>query len=169
MEAKVTEVMAGFSAYAEPWDGRGDNPFRLACSLGAAATDEEIRSAWPEAPLPAELVEAWSASRESRLFEDMDYGQWGLVLLSPSASAERTAQVRAQRPGAYRPDDVVIGVFLADLELLVMAPSEAGDRKILIALPLDDRRDWYPAAPSLAQFLEKYLGSLGAKYWESHA
>jgi hypothetical protein len=48
-----------------------------------------------------------------------------------------------------------------------MAPSEAGDRKILVALPLDDQRDWYPAASSLAQFLEKYLGSRGAKYWES--
>jgi hypothetical protein len=133
------------------------------------ATDEEISSAWSAAPLPAELVEAWSFSRESRLFEDVDYGQWGLVLLSPAAAAERTAGQRAQRPGAYRPDDVVIGEFLGDLELLVMAPSEVGDRRILVALPLDDRQDWYPAASSLAQFLEKYLGSYGSKYWESSA
>jgi len=166
MAANVTEALARFSAYAEPRDGLGDNPFRLGCSLSAAATDEEIGSAWLGALLPAELVEAWSVSRESRLFEDVDYGQWGLVLLSPAASAERTAQLRAQRPDAYRPDDVVIGEFLGDLELLVMAPSEAGDRRILVALPLDDRSDWYPAAASLAHFLEKYLGSYGGKYWE---
>jgi hypothetical protein len=91
LAANVTEVLASFSAYAEPRDGLGDNPFKLGCSLSGPATDEEIRSAWPTVPLPAELVEAWSVSRESRLFEDVDYGQWGLVLLSPAASAERTA------------------------------------------------------------------------------
>jgi hypothetical protein len=169
MTADVTEVLASFSSYAKPRDGLGDNPFKLGCSLSRPATVEEIRLAWPALPLPAELIEAWSVSRESRLFEDVDYGQWGLVLLSPAASAERTAELRAKRAGAYRSDDVVIGEFLGDLELLVMAPSEAGDRRILIALPLDDRRAWYPAASSLAQFLRRYLGSHGGKYWEASA
>lgn len=76
------------------------------------------------------------------------------------------AEQYAQRPDAYRTDDFVIGEFLGDLDLLIMAPSEAGDRKVLVALPLDDRRDWYPAASSLAEFLEKYLQSSGMKYWE---
>lgn len=101
--ANVAEALASFSAHAEPRDGLGDNPFKLGCSLSVAATDEETGSAWPEAMLPAELVEVWSVSRESRLFEDVDYGQWGLVLLSPAASAERKAQLRAERPGARRP------------------------------------------------------------------
>jgi hypothetical protein len=51
----------------------------------------------------------------------------------------------------------VIGEFLGDLALLVLAPSEPGDRRVLVALPLDDRHDWYPVASSLAQFLENYL------------
>jgi hypothetical protein len=169
MAANVTEVLASFRACAEPRDGLGDNRFKLACSLSTPATDEEVRSAWSGARLPAELIEAWSVSRESRLFEDVDFGQWGLALLSPSASVDRTAEQRVQRPDAYRPDDVVIGEFLGDLDLLVMAPSEAGNRRIMIALPLDDRHDWYPAASSLAQFLEKYLESHGDKYWESTA
>lgn len=169
MAADVAGALAGFRAYAEPRDGYGDSPFKLGCLLSGPATDEEIASAWPGVALPGELIGAWSVSRESRLFEDVDYGQWGLILLSPAASAKRTAEQRAQRPGAYRPDDVVIGEFLGDLELLVMAPSEAGDRRVLVALPLDDRHDWYPAAPGLAQFLEKYLGSHGGKYWESSA
>jgi hypothetical protein len=169
MAADVAEVLARFRAYEEPSDGIGDNPFRLACSLSKPATDDEIRSAWPDARMPAELVEAWSVSRESRLFEDVDYGQWGLVLLSPTASAHRTAEQRAERPDDYRPDDVVIGEFLGDLELLVMAPSEAGNRRILVALPLYDRPAWYAAASSLAQFLEKYLAAHGDKYWEPSA
>jgi hypothetical protein len=168
MGADVTEVLASFSACAEPRDGLGDNPFKLGCSLAMPATIEEVRSAWP-AVLPGELVRAWSVSRESRLFEDVDYGQWGLVLLSPTASAERTAEQRALRPADYRPGDVVAGEFLGDLELLVVAPSEAGDRRIVVALPLDDRQQWYPAAPDLARFLERYREGHGTKFWESTA
>jgi hypothetical protein len=169
MAADVAGALAGFRDFTEPRDGYGDSPFKLGCSLSGPATDEEIASAWPDMPLPDELIGAWSASRESRLFEDVDYGQWGLVLLSPAVSAKRTAEQRALRPGAYRGDDVVIGEFLGDLELLVLAPSEAGDRGVLVALPLDDRRDWYPAAPGLARFLENYLRAHGAKYWETPA
>ncbi|HEX9033962.1 MAG TPA: hypothetical protein VF834_19145 [Streptosporangiaceae bacterium] len=117
--------------------------------------------------MPDDLAGAWLVSRESRLFEDIDYGQWGLVLLSPVATAERTTRERAARPGAYRSDDVVAGEFLGDLDLLVIAPSEARDRRVLIALPLDDRDDWYPAAPDLARFLERYLDSRGRKFWEA--
>lgn len=166
MAADVTEVLASFSAYTEPRDGLGDNPFKLGCLLSASATDEEIRSAWPDGP-PRELAEAWSVSRESRLFEDVDYGQWGLVLLSPAESARRTAEQRELRPDDYRAEDVVIGEFLGDLELLVLAPSEAADQRVLVALPLDGRQDWYPAAPDLAQFLERYRDQRGAKFWES--
>jgi hypothetical protein len=169
MMAGVAGALGDFRAYAEPRDGYGDSPFKLGCSLSGPASDEEIASAWPGVALPDELIGVWSVSRESRLFEDVDYGQWGLLLLSPAASAKRTVEQRAQRPGAYRPDDVVIGEFLGDIELLVMAPSEAGDRRVLVALPLDDRHDWFPAAPSLARFLEKYLESRGGKYWESPA
>lgn len=163
MVADVTGVLASFSAYIEPRDdGLGDNPFKLGCSLTGPATDEEIRSAWPTGP-PAELCRAWSVSRESRLFEDVDYGQWGLVLLSPAASAERTAEQRKLRPGDYRSDDVVVGEFLGDLELLVMAPSEDGDRRVMVALPLDERRDWYAAAQDLARFLERYRDRQGGQ------
>lgn len=144
----------------------GDNPFKLGCSLSASATDEEIRSAWPAGP-PAELAEAWLVSRESRLFEDVEYGQWGLVLLSPAASAKRTAEQRALRPDDYRSDDVVAGEFLGDLEFLVLAPSEAGERRVLVALPLDGRQDWFPGAPDLARFLERYRAQQVAKFWES--
>src|SRR5215472_17752411 len=77
MAADVTEALAGFGAYAEPRDGLGDNPFKLGCSLAASATDEEVRSAWPLAP-PDELVQAWSVSRESRLFEDVDMASGAL-------------------------------------------------------------------------------------------
>jgi hypothetical protein len=166
MADDVTEALSSFQAFTEPRDGLGDNPFKLACSLGDPASEAEIFSAWPADRLPTEIVQAWFTSRESRLFEDVDYGQWGLVLLSPASAAQRTAAEHAQRPDAYRADDLVIGEFLGDQELLVLAPSEAVRGQVLIALPLDDRLEWPAAAHSLAEFLDRYLGALGNKFWE---
>lgn len=78
---------------------------------------------------PRDLRELWSTSRESWLFEDMEYGHWGLHLLRPAESAARTSAERAQRSDDFRPDDVVLGEFLGDAELLVYAPSEVGGRR----------------------------------------
>jgi hypothetical protein len=55
---------------------------------------------------------------------------------------------------------------LGDQELVVLAPSESGTRRVLIALPLDHRADWFAAASSLDEFLEKYFAAVGEKYWE---
>ncbi len=166
MPADVAQALNAFRAYTDPRDGLGDNPFRLACSFDKPAIETEIALAWPAGELPEELVEVWSTGRQSRLFEDVDYGQWGLVLLSPAAAAQRTVEERTQRPSAYRADDVVIGEFLGDQELLVLAPSEAERGGVLVALPLDDRPDWYAVAVDLADFLGRYLNALGNKYWE---
>ncbi|MCW2932230.1 MAG: hypothetical protein JWM19_3192 [Actinomycetia bacterium] len=115
----------------------------------------------------AELVEAWSVSRESRLFEDIDYGQWGLLLYTPTASADKTAEQCAIRPEDLREsDDLIIGEFLGDAEFLVMARRESGNRKILVAPPIDDRADWAEVGVSLADFLERYLDARGNKFWE---
>jgi hypothetical protein len=169
MAADVAEALDAFRVYIEPRDGLGSSPFKLACSFDEPASEAEVASAWPGIELPAELMRAWLTSRQSRLFEDVDYGQWGLVLLSPTAAAERTATERARRPVSYRDDDLVVGEFLGDQELVVLAPSEMGRGHVLVALPLDDRPDWYAAADDLAGFLDRYLEALGDKYWECAA
>ena len=148
-----------------PKDGMG-HPFTLVSSIGDPARSNEVRDAWPGDQLPPDVLELWRTCREARLFEDAIYGQWGLVLLSPIASAVRTNQERAARPSELRPDDVIVGEFLGDQELVVVAPSEAGRRRVLIALPLDDRDDWFGAASSLGGFLELYFEAGGNKYWE---
>lgn len=167
MADDITHAMGAFRAHVRPREGVGDNPFRLACTFGAPVDDAEIASAWAGAEVPDELARVWSISGSSRLFEDVDFGQWGLRLLSPREAAQRTRQERTQRPDVYRGDDIVIGEFLGDLELVVVAPSEAGRRRVLIALPLDDRLDWYAAAENFAEFLERYLKAFGDRYWEA--
>jgi hypothetical protein len=116
--------------------------------------------------VPDEVTDLWSATRAARLFEDADYGQWGLILLDPQASRQRTEAERAERPQDMRDDDIVVGEFLGDQELLVFAPSEGGLRRVLIALPLDARTEWFGVASDLAQFLVSYFDARGDKYWE---
>lgn len=113
-----------------------------------------------------ELKDVWSTCRQARLFEDIDYGQWGLVLLDPASSAARSARERITRPDDFKEDDVVFAEFLGDQELLVFAPSEPGPRRVMVTLPLDPRSDWLAAAPSMSEFFEAYLLSGGGKFWE---
>ncbi len=60
----------------------------------------------------------------------------------------------------------MLGEFLGEQELLIVAPSETGRRRILIALPLDSRAGWLGVAQDLGEFLERYVVHAGGKYWE---
>lgn len=164
--SSVENTLNRFREWQTPRDGIGDNPFTLGCSLDDPARVDEISDAWRGQDVPGELVELWSTSRESRLFEDVDYGQWGLHLLSPSMCGSRTAVERLARPGEYRADDVIVGEFLGDQELLLLCPSEVGQRRVLVALPLDQRSEWHAAGTGLADLLSGYLDHMGDKFWE---
>lgn len=143
----------------------GEDTFRLRCRLEAPASPAEIYSA-QITNMPEELLSFWKLCREAWLFEDVDYGQWGLHILSPAQSTERTALERSLRSHEFTPEDVVFGEFLGDQELVVFSPSEGHGALILIALPLDPRQDWYRAATELSTFLALYANHSGDKYWE---
>lgn len=160
----LSEVFASLTSWEQP--PGGDNPFNLSCRVDPGASADEIAQAAPSASESEELRDLWATSRESWLFEDTEYGQWGLHLLQPADSTARTSTERAQRPDDLRADDVVLGEFLGDSELLVFAPSEVEGRRYLIALPLDPREDWYAAGGSIVEVLQRLLDANGDKYWE---
>ncbi len=162
----IADALKRFRRQPSPPERSTSNPFKLASTLDGPARPNEVEDAWSDRELPSDVVDLWAACREARLFEDVDFGQWGLALLAPSASATRTTQERDARPSDLRPDDIVLGEFLGDQELLVLAPSETERRRVLIALPLDRRADWFGAAPGLGEFLARYFDSAGDKYWE---
>ncbi len=144
------------------------HPFRLRSRVEAPATTREITEAWGDRALPGDAMNVWKMCREARLYEDVDDGQWGLVLMSPGASAEMTAFQHSFRPEDMRPDDVVLGEFLGDLDLLVLAPSERGSRKVMISLELDARSFWFGVGSNLEAFLERYFDAAGDKFWEPY-
>jgi len=149
--------------------GQNDNILRSVSSVFPPAALGEVESTWNVGAISDDVVSLWRASRTARLFEDTEYGQWGLVLLDPQVSLQRTKAERAARPYDFRDDDIVIGEFLGDQDLLVVAPSEFGSRRVLVALPLDSRDDWFGAAEDLGEFLDSYFAARGSKYWERAA
>jgi hypothetical protein len=157
----VRAALAKCADWVQPRVVEG-NPFRLTCRLEPAASTTEIGEAWSNRTLPSDLRELWTTSREAELFVDADYGQWGLNLFSPTASAARSAKEREERPVDIGSGDIVVGQFLGDQDLLVVDDTGA----VLVALPLDARADWYRPARNLAEFLDRYVAANGAKFWE---
>ena len=59
-----------------------------------------------------------------------------------------------------------IGEFIGDNDLLVLAPSEQGFRRVMVAMAIDNRADWWLVGTAIADFLARYLEHQGEKYWE---
>lgn len=137
--------------------------FAFACALRAAPDRPSL-----SAELPAELEEFWSAFEEARLFEDSDYGQWGLVLLGHGAAQARTDVFQDERSSDTRAGDLVVGEFLGDSDLLLVRcdASSHDFGNVVVAAPLDPRVDWPTVAVSLDEFLSRLAEAEGAKYWE---
>jgi hypothetical protein len=148
----------------DPPKSTDGNPFQTNSTLAGPASRQEIAQAWGERRLDPSLVEFWTHARDAQLFVDIDFGQWGLKLLSPDASRARTTNLIDLRPHDVESTDVVIGEFIGDLDLLVIPENGS----VVVALPLDPRADWYTVAPDLATFLDDYWANGGDKYWERH-
>jgi hypothetical protein len=115
------------------------------------------------------LLEFWQESETAELFKDMTYGQWGLRILTPKTSHDRTQTELIERRSEMLATDLVFAEFLGDSDLLLMDLSvgRRAKKPIYAMLPLDRRDDWPKVANSFEEFLEKYLDANGEKFWES--
>ena len=119
--------------------------------------------------LPLAIAHLWDKTSGLRLFEDVTYGQWGLILWSPDRVLTEQEKRIAQTKEDFRPGDLIIGEFLGDSDLLVLRCNATFPDfgNVLIALPLDSREEWYVAANSLESFLNQFLAACGNKFWEN--
>ena len=119
--------------------------------------------------LPLAIAHLWDKTSGLRLFEDVTYGQWGLILWSPDRVLTEQEKRIAQTKEDFRPGDLIIGEFLGDCDLLVLRCNATFPDfgNVLIALPLDSREEWYVAANSLESFLNQFLAACGNKFWEN--
>lgn len=117
---------------------------------------------------PNDLREFWDIAQSAVLFEDQEYGQWGLKLLDPQMALDVTVRCRSQRQRDFIEGDLIIGEFLGDSDVLVIRcdPTASDFGTVLVALPLDPRSDWDRVAESFGEFLECYTKAGGRKFWE---
>ena len=66
-----------------------------------------------------------------------------------------------QRPNDYNKDDLIIGKFLGDSELLMM-----NNEGVYIVDPIYPRSEWTKVTKKLEQFFMLYFENKGEKFWE---
>jgi hypothetical protein len=119
--------------------------------------------------LPFTIINLWNQTSGLRLFEDITYGQWGLILLSPNQIITEQEKRIAQRKSDFRPGDLIIGEFLGDADLLILRCDATSPDfgNVMIALPLDSREEWDLAGLTLESFLNQLIAANGDKFWEN--
>jgi len=119
--------------------------------------------------LPLAIIHLWDKTSGLRLFEDITYGQWGLILWSPNQVMTEQEKYIAQRKEDFHLGDLIVGEFLGDADLLVLRCDETSPDfgNVMIALPLDSREEWYLAANSLESFLSQFIATKGEKFWQT--
>jgi hypothetical protein len=119
--------------------------------------------------LPDDLVRLWHIASEVRLYDDVNYGQWGCILWSPDKIVDQHRRATDWRePEDFRPGDLIIGEFRGDTDLVVLRcdPSQANFGSIVIALGMDPRNDWPCVASSIGDFMVAFLAHPDRKFWE---
>ena len=142
---------------------------RLKCSFGQPGIPPKQL---PElgVQIPSELAEFWQNAFDAKLFEDADYGQWGLQIFSPQEAETITKLAQRRRCRQFRPGDLVVGQFLGDLDqLIVRCDVTANDfGSVVIALQIYPRKEWPNVGKNFQEFLNKYSNANGDMYWEKN-
>lgn len=154
----IDEVIEKFRRAPE---GRG--PLHLMSSDGGPALPGEIEKHWPSLASSSEAVALWTVCRRAHLFENTNGRAPALLLFDPRTSAATTARERAGRSSTFRADDIIIGGFIGgDAELVVLAPSESDERRVLMAKEdVVDRTKWREGGRGIAEFLDAFFRTGG--------
>jgi hypothetical protein len=148
---------------------RGEEiPFKLRCTFEESISEIQITNILKEIEVPPELTDFWLTCNSSRLFEDSQYGQWGLSIFSAEKAIQKTGEYKSERTQDARNGDLIIGSFIGDSDmLLVRCDSENTDYgNITIVNAIDSRNDWDLVAENFNEFFNKYADYYGDKYWE---
>jgi hypothetical protein len=118
--------------------------------------------------LPADVQTWWNFVFRATLFKDIEYGQWGLRILSEEESYNQTLVCLEERRDEFEHTDVILGTFIGDSDVLFIN-CEAGPDfgNVYVARPIDERKDWPKVANSFSEFLGQYIDSFGNKFWET--
>lgn len=122
--------------------------------------------------LPPDLIQLWQLAGEIRICEDIDAGQWGLILWSPD---DVISKHQAETKGRITDDidfqyHLIIGEFLGDLDLITLHcnPQENTWGNVIVADLFQNKDEWSTVAKSLSEFLALFIEAPLQKYWENN-
>ncbi len=141
---------------------------QVALEMPMSCSAVEAKKTVPAKDLPSDLAEFWNSFFSVTLFQDVNFGQWGLRLLDYEKSNQRTREFNRDRSRDAGRGDRIIGEFIGDLEQLLIRCDRSDDDfgHILVALPASPRHEFYKVADNFSSFLEEYRLHEGQKYWE---
>lgn len=165
MEKLVAKLQELSGYRSRPLYSDGVCPFELVTTASLRSEEAPAISAHD---LPSDVRLLWEKFDKIRLFEDAKYGQWGLLLLNEAESTAATEELAKTRSKDFVAGDLVIAKFLGDSDLLIVRtdPEDDDFGTVMVALPLDDRSEWYRLGESLSEFMNAYIDAEGEKYWE---
>lgn len=143
-------------------------PFKLELAMEFSEPYDEGDLGQRFSSLPKDISDFWECNESARLFLDVEYGQWGLELLSPFDAIEATGWYLNTYHGVLLPSDLVIGKFIGDSDILIVRndPILEDFGSILVGELIDEREDWPIVANTFTEFLQLYVEYDGQKYWD---
>lgn len=163
MEKIINQLKAEWSKPRKANHNNEETIQEFACDFSDEVAD--FSAGYP-LKIPNDLKEFWLNAKEANLFFDVNYGQWGLYIMSPEEALLTTEREKADRPNDNENEELVIGNFLGDSDKLLIDCSLESAGRITISRPIDERKDWPIAANSFTEFLTCYMEKEGEKFWE---
>ena len=125
-----------------------------------------------KAEIPPELATFWDTCGGVVLYEDNLHGQWGLILLGPHDPklTQINEEYHEDKADRILPGDLLFARFLGDRERgLIRCDKNAPDYgSVVIVTEMGPREEWDLAAPSIEEFILRFMEAHGEKYWEYH-
>lgn len=135
-----------------------ETDFKFICEFNIGFTSE-IEN------IPNSLGIFYKITNGAILFKDVDYGQWGLKIIPYEELNEFNQNTKEWRGEDLNDEDLIIGEFLGDLDLVVISLSKINYGNISICTPMEPREDWYHLNMNFEEFLERYIAGDGDKFW----
>jgi hypothetical protein len=118
--------------------------------------------------IPSDLTALWQYASRLHIYEETNFGQWGLIIWNPSETLQNNQSNSILSTYELANGDLIIGEFKGDLEKIVIRCDENNNDRgaITIASSIDPRNEWLTVARSLTSFLNAFIENPDNKYWE---
>lgn len=119
-------------------------------------------------PFSEDFIEFYKISNGAYLFEDVIYGQWGLILLDLYFIEIKTKEFMLDYRDDFVFGDYIIGEFLGDNDLLLLRLDKTKEDygSIIVANRMDSREEWKKVESNFRNFIVNFAINEGQKYWQ---